>query len=341
MRALKLASHADTFAVFCLLFFLSFSVVAQVELYILKPNKNQFSYVIPVRSGRSIHSELLEYKKLILANPELADIFTAAQLDKISLGQTYLLKSSNEARILLLANRGYDYEGPASQNAQNRIRRVSEKFSASVNTYVLPVAASIYLNAAEQKEFVKKISDYFSGVVALGGADVDPHLYGENISESREVNASRDRYEISFLKSWMGLKKGFTYGICRGHQIVSVALGFKLIQHVDNHGDGYWVEHPIEIRNTTSNHFKNIFGSRVKVRGTHHQAVQSAPNTRVEVAALAPDGTIEALESADGLIITTQFHPEFMDNYISKKFFSYLRNKAQLKIPNKCAQLFN
>ncbi len=316
---------------------------AEVDLYILKPTKQHFRYIIPVRQGHRVSDEILEYKRQLNLQPELAEIFTPEQFKQFSSGQIQSLNDTDAEKILILANRGYDYEGLNNENKENRIIKIAQGLGSSKNIYVLPIAAAISLGTADKKDFFEKLNQQFAGVIALGGADVAPDLYDDQKTYSRDVNLARDFYEIEFLRHWIQSKKGFLYGICRGHQLISVALGFKLIQHVDNHGDGVWDQHSIELKQTRASHFKNIFSTdnkRIKVNSYHHQAVRYVPHSEIDLAATAHDGTVEALESFDGRILTTQFHPEYMSGSISKNIFNYLKAQTQRFNPKKCSNLF-
>lgn len=319
------------------------TLFAEVQLYVVKPTKHHYNYVIPVRTGITVGQALLEYKKQILLQPELARLFSPEQLTQLSLGQAKRLNERGPEKVLLLANRGYDYEGLPGDEGENRIRKVIENLGSSKNIYVLPIAAAIGLNPADTTDFYAKLNRHFTGVIALGGSDVSPDLYGDEKTHSRDVNLMRDFYEIEFLKAWIHSEKGFLYGICRGHQLIAAALGFKLIQHVDDHGDRTWQKHSIQLTQTRANHFQNIFGRNVKqlaVNSYHHQAVRYARHPEVQVAAIAPDGSVEALESFDGRILTTQFHPEFMRGPVAKNIFNYIKQQTRRFSPNKCVNLF-
>jgi gamma-glutamyl-gamma-aminobutyrate hydrolase PuuD len=170
---------------------------------------------------------------------------------------------------------------------------------------------------------------------------VSPPIYGESAPTREDVNLSRDHFEVSLLKAWISAKKGMLFGVCRGHQLIAAALGFKLKAHIENHGDGTWLTHPIHLIQTTQNRFQKLFGNKsITVNSYHHQAVADYNNPEIEVAARADDGTIEALESKDGLIFTTQFHPEFMKNSISKKFFEMMNSSLFDYHFYQCRRLF-
>lgn len=123
--------------------------------------------------------------------------------------------------------------------------------------------------------------------------------------------------------------------------MIAVALGFKLIQHKDNHGDGEKVFHSISTLQTKNRLLANAAQSEmIGVNSYHHQAVDpmasQAVYEKVEVAALAEDGTIESLESKNGLVWTFQFHPEFMNTQFSNRIFQSLEKRLR---PNRKSYL--
>jgi putative glutamine amidotransferase len=164
------------------------------------------------------------------------------------------------------------------------------------------------------------ILERLDGVLFPGGLDVDPSYYGESPSPALgRVNADLDALEapLATLARERGLP---ILGVCRGHQMVNVALGGSLYQDITADGVSsfdHWA--PLErgrdylahtIRLAPGSHLREIAGSdEVDVNSFHHQAVkQVAPGLRVN--ATSPDGVIEGLESADGLVLTVQCHPE-------------------------------
>jgi putative glutamine amidotransferase len=164
------------------------------------------------------------------------------------------------------------------------------------------------------------ILERLDGILFPGGLDVDPSYYGESPSAALgRVNADLDALEAPLAR--LALERRLpVLGVCRGHQMVNVALGGSLYQDITAEGVSsfdHWA--PLErgrdylahtIHLTPGTHLREIAGSdEVEVNSFHHQAVkQVAPGLRVN--ARSPDGVIEGLESADGLVLTVQCHPE-------------------------------
>ena len=120
-------------------------------------------------------------------------------------------------------------------------------------------------------------------------------------------------------------------GVCRGHQLLNVAMGGTLIQHIDNHvGQG----HPVHLRK--SRVFNYINEKELMVNSLHHQAIGRLGNG-LEVIALAHDGTIEAVESPNHtFVVGVQWHPEmyYLNHFVEsmnilwKKFILASKERA-------------
>lgn len=158
----------------------------------------------------------------------------------------------------------------------------------------------------------------FDGLLLVGGGDVDPARYGqEPHPEVAHVNPARDEFEIPLVRA--AIERGTpTLCICRGAQILNVALGGTLHQHIADL-DGVAVAH----RNDDSNdgvlhEVRAQPGSRVmKAMGVerartfshHHQAIDRVGAGLVAVG-WAEDGLLEAVEMENGWILGVQWHAE-------------------------------
>jgi putative glutamine amidotransferase len=150
------------------------------------------------------------------------------------------------------------------------------------------------------------------GLLVPGGWDVDPPAYGEaRDEETPEVDPPLDRTEIALVRA--AVDGGVpVFGICRGQQVINVALGGSLRQHIDGHD---MHGHPRDLR---AHSIEVVPGSElaavvssdtVMVNSLHHQSVKDvAPG--LHVTAHSPDGVVEGLESGDGMIVAVQCHPE-------------------------------
>ena len=157
-----------------------------------------------------------------------------------------------------------------------------------------------------------ELTNLVSGVdllVLCGGEDIDPARYGEERkSYCNAPNLKRDAFEWALLDVATALHKP-VFGICRGQQMINVYHGGTLYQDLANeHGAAHSSNHFVQFSN--DGYLKPIFQSSChQVNSTHHQAVKTlAPG--FTVAAVAPDGVIEAIENTALNIRGVQFHPE-------------------------------
>jgi gamma-glutamyl-gamma-aminobutyrate hydrolase PuuD len=154
-----------------------------------------------------------------------------------------------------------------------------------------------------------------------GGGDIDPAGYGApRHRRTASIMTDRDRMEIEWIRRFREAGKP-VLGICRGLQVLHVAFGGALIQHVpdvpalahESHGTGAGdVVHGI--RWTPGTHLAGACGPTTEVNSHHHQAADPArPAAGLRVAAVSPAGVIEAMESIEGPPVSAvQWHPERM-----------------------------
>lgn len=325
--------------------FLSLQCLASVQLYVLQPSPQHQKYIIVAQDGESPEQALSRYKTLLLRNPVMSSLVTLDQLRQFAPGHLEKLEISDKPAVLILANRGYDLTNDEKSGGQLRVEKFQQKLGTQSDVYLMPIAGAIGLNTVNRAQYYNALIEHFSAVIALGGPDVTPKIYSEKLTEARDVNLRRDQYEIDFLKHWIKAKKGFLFGVCRGHQMISAALGFKLTQHIDGHGDGVWEEHPIKLLPTKQKFLSSAVGMKeFTVNSYHHQAVVYQPHPDIDLAAISPDNTVEALESRDGRIVSTQFHVEFMEDIVAQRIFqrinAKIKNLSKRFGVGRCASLF-
>jgi putative glutamine amidotransferase len=150
------------------------------------------------------------------------------------------------------------------------------------------------------------------GLLVPGGWDVDPLAYGEERQEETpNVDPPLDRTEIALVRA--AVDGGVpVFGICRGQQVINVALGGSLRQHVDGHDmhgqPRDLLAHSIEV--VQGSELSNVMsGETMMVNSLHHQSVKDvAPG--LHITAHSPDGVVEGLESRDRMVVAVQCHPE-------------------------------
>ena len=169
-------------------------------------------------------------------------------------------------------------------------------------------------------ELAEDYLDRLDGLIVTGGAfDVDPALYGDTEThETVALKADRTTAELAYLHRAMARNMP-VLGICGGQQLLAVALGGTLHQHIpdaipnalehEQKTSHYEAGHSVEVLPGTK--LYQIVGPVMQVNTSHHQAVKAAG--RGVVNALAPDGVIEGIEDpAMKFCIGVQWHPEYL-----------------------------
>jgi putative glutamine amidotransferase len=164
------------------------------------------------------------------------------------------------------------------------------------------------------------IVDRIDGLVLSGGVDLDPSLYGEAPHPKLgRVDRRRDDFELALLK--VALERDLpTLAICRGQQVLNVALGGTLVQDISSTMEGAMQHdapgrrtrrvHPVEVLPGTR--LREILGrDTILVNSFHHQAVGRVGAGLVVSGRCPQDGVIEALEMPDtNFVVAVQWHPE-------------------------------
>jgi putative glutamine amidotransferase len=150
------------------------------------------------------------------------------------------------------------------------------------------------------------------GLLLPGGWDLDPSLYGEpNDEKLGPVDRELDDTELRMFKQARERDLP-VLGICRGQQVINVAMGGSLVQHLDDHdirGHGRsHLAHSIQV-DPRSELGQAAGEHQIRVNSFHHQAVKQLASGLHETAH-GDDGTVEGVESDDGLIVAVQCHPE-------------------------------
>jgi len=162
----------------------------------------------------------------------------------------------------------------------------------------------------------QRAADYaqpLDGLVLQGGADISPRAYGEQPLKAEWAgDPVRDGYEIELVRAFTAAGRP-VLGICRGAQLINVALGGSLHQDVPAHRTDDYDLHAHEVRLEPGSGLARLYGATGprRVVSIHHQAIKRlAPGLVIE--ARAEDGVIEAVRGTGAsYLCAVQWHPEF------------------------------
>jgi len=181
--------------------------------------------------------------------------------------------------------------------------------------------------------------DLLDGLVVTGGAfDVDPSLYGAN--ERHDSVVTKDRrtaFELAVLRGFLKADRPML-GICGGQQLLNVALGGSLIQHIpDSVTDCLAHEQPnprtepghdVAVQAGSLLHRLGSGADKLAVNSAHHQAAQHVGDG-VVISGRAPDGVIEAIEVPNRrFCLGVQWHPEYSISAADDAIFQALIEAA-------------
>jgi len=186
---------------------------------------------------------------------------------------------------------------------------------------------SAYVNAIERaggrpllvppsEEGIDETLDALHGIVFSGGSDLDPETYGQDPHpETTGVAPERDRAELALLQGALARDLP-VLAVCRGSQVMNVALGGDLVQHLPEvvgdekhkHTAGEFADHDVDLEPGTR--LAAVLGDRAPVKSHHHQGFGRLGGGLRE-AARAEDGTLEAIEDPERrFALGVLWHPE-------------------------------
>ena len=188
-----------------------------------------------------------------------------------------------------------------------------------VNAVIRAGGMPIILSVGIEND-VKQLSTMLDGLVLTGGGDIDPTLFNEEPHPSLgTVSPSRDSVEIAMVHEMLSLDKP-VLGICRGLQILNVAVGGNMYQDIHSQYSRPGLQHAQKSPRNHQSHFvQMVKGSllesitacnQIKVNSFHHQAVKDVPEPLI-ISGVASDGIIEAIESTGHtFVLGVEWHPE-------------------------------
>jgi gamma-glutamyl-gamma-aminobutyrate hydrolase PuuD len=165
-------------------------------------------------------------------------------------------------------------------------------------------------------EGIEETLDALDGLLFSGGSDLDPDLYGaEAHPETDGVRRERDRAELALLEAALARDLP-VLAVCRGSQVLNVARGGDLVQHLPEvvgdekhkHTPGVFADHDVDLKAGTR--LQRLLGDRAPVKSHHHQGYGTIGEGLVE-SAWAEDGTVEAVEDPSRrFTLGVLWHPE-------------------------------
>jgi putative glutamine amidotransferase len=168
-------------------------------------------------------------------------------------------------------------------------------------------------------EIASRVLDGLDGLIITGGRDVDPAVYGQQphpaTDEATADNRQRDAFEFALVDG--AIRRGMpVLGICRGAQVINVALGGTLHQHLPDvighthHQQGNAVFSTSAVRTVPGTRLASLIGESSDAQCYHHQAIDRLGD-RLIVSAQDSDGVIEAVEiPSENFVLAVQWHPE-------------------------------
>jgi len=149
--------------------------------------------------------------------------------------------------------------------------------------------------------------DSCDGLLLPGGGDVHPRRYGQPICGAADIDEDRDELELHAFDAFMRAGRPIL-GICRGSQLINVALGGTLQQHIPRHSRIGETDrlHPSRTIDET---LRALYGERFIINSAHHQAMDRLGDG-LRAVQWAEDGTVEAIRHETLPILGVQWHPE-------------------------------
>jgi putative glutamine amidotransferase len=203
---------------------------------------------------------------------------------------------------------------------------ISVPYAKSVtNANGLPVLIPLNLSNDDLEVLLTRID----GILFTGGYDIDPRQYGYQPHPKVEgIDADRDRAEIHLVQSVIRFGKPFL-GICRGCQVINVALGGSLYEHLPEQFPGAVLHDHHDLPRNYLAHSVNITSDSLlaqiltsvttQVNSLHHQCVRKLAE-ELRASAIAPDGLIEAFELPSHTFgLAVQWHPEELQEHESMR----------------------
>ena len=215
---------------------------------------------------------------------------------------------------------------------EDRIRMRPEYFESMSDAGAIPIVMPPFIERSRIDEWAERVGA--DALLLTGGADIDPQFYGETpLPQIGRVSLRRDAYEAELLDC--ALKRGMpVLGICRGMQVINVALGGSLYQDMKlQMGDEFAMHDQIapteqathEVAFIADSDAARLFGTQFLPTNSHHHQCIRTVGAGLIVSGTTVDGVAEAIEMPEHNVLAVQFHPERMTES-SPEMASFFKN---------------
>lgn len=238
--------------------------------------------------------------------------------------------------IGITCSMGQNITGMTMENRPQLQHRMNDTY---VNAVLKAGGIPVILPNVEDISLIPELVESLDGILLSGGGDVDPALFGQRATgHLGTVTPRRDAFELALARYVLKKTEKPVLGICRGIQVMNVALGGTL--HIDLPDDGKLchsldmyprnsVTHDVFVAESTR--MEEIMGGTAgKVNSFHHQAVKDLAEGFAVSARSVPDAVVEAMElPGDRFAVGVQWHPEELTHRMeAQKLFLEFVNAA-------------
>ncbi|HVK60729.1 MAG TPA: gamma-glutamyl-gamma-aminobutyrate hydrolase family protein [Bdellovibrionales bacterium] len=303
---------------FALLFLLLSSESFAAKLFVWQPTESSVPLILSREDDQSPQEAAVAYLAAFNENPGLVELSEGDLEIKLEGFMDFDPSQSQNPKLLVLTSEPQQFRG--AKKAKSWFKMMTEE---GADVYVLPVMHDAGLTESRGEEFRALLTENFDGILSLGGADVHTSLYNEPNREAEHTFLERDLSEAKVIKRFLDTETNACFGICRGAQLTSVVLGYRLHQdiaiettnghyHVAHDHPIVWLKVEDSILRKALKKYKTDYPSQ------HHQAViaESNPGGQLTLVAAHDPGQgktkiAEAFEYNNGRPgFLTQWHYE-------------------------------
>ena len=183
-------------------------------------------------------------------------------------------------------------------------------------------------------------SKYFQicdGFLFCGGGDITPAFFGQQNRGSRNIDTELDILQMQALESFLQQGKP-VLGICKGLQVINVAFGGTITQHILTAANHQWngadQRHQVYHSGLTrTDFFYQLYGLSAPVNSAHHQAIDSLGKNLLPVCRAA-DNIVEGIQHIALPVIAVQWHPERLPDGTGDRLLQYFAETDAITIPH-------